>query len=347
MSLEDEVKEAIERLRTGQLNSEEQVKLAVILPILRQLGWDEKDSKAFRPEFPVDNRKVDIALLDRGRPRVFVEAKRPGGIDASAETQLFEYASNKGIPILVLTDGHIWDFYLSMAEGEPGERKFGRIELRGGEKAGKCVSFLLKHLARDRVLSGEARREAEARLEKKRQRELATQAIPGAWESVLRESNDALCNLVAEQVERECGGRPGRDEIRRFLRTWMDARRSLTRSHKAPSESKSQDQGIGLAGGRMASSPGASQKELEGVVLEALCDMDGSGRSDEVVDRVGQMMFYRLGESDRERLQSGEVRWKKNTNFARLQLVKKGLMKAGSPRGFWEISESGRKLVNG
>ncbi len=51
----------------------------VILPVLRALGWDDADPEAFKPEFSVDCGLVDYALLYRGRPLVFIEAKLTGG----------------------------------------------------------------------------------------------------------------------------------------------------------------------------------------------------------------------------------------------------------------------------
>ena len=71
------------------------------------------------------------------------------------EEQLFGYASNRGVPLLVLTDGNRWDFYLSMAEGVPSERRFYRLELQLEHKIPEYVDFLDQHLRKRRVVSGD------------------------------------------------------------------------------------------------------------------------------------------------------------------------------------------------
>ena len=125
MTLEAILKTAISRLRSEELENEAEVRLAVVEPILRALNWDAAtDSRSIKPEYSVGHGRVDYALLCPDRPQVFIEAKRRGGLDARAEEQLFDYASHNGIPLLVLTDGYYWDFYLSMADGLPEERRF-------------------------------------------------------------------------------------------------------------------------------------------------------------------------------------------------------------------------------
>ena len=114
-------------------------------------------------------------------PLVFIEAKRIGALDAGGEEQLFGYASNRGVPLLVLTDGNRWDFYLSMAEGVPSERRFYRLELLLKHKISEYVDFLDQHLRKGRVVSGEARLVAEKRQASNREQERAQQAIPRTW----------------------------------------------------------------------------------------------------------------------------------------------------------------------
>ena len=139
MSLEAILKTAIVNLRSGSLEREEDVKLAVILPILQALGWNPADPGSLRPEYPASSGRVDYALLCHGRPQVFLEAKRGGALDVRAEAQLFRYAVNNGVPLLVLSDGRHWDFYLSMADGAPEERRFHAPGIaRRGEGSGIC-----------------------------------------------------------------------------------------------------------------------------------------------------------------------------------------------------------------
>ena len=218
MSLEQGLKSVIGRLCSGLLENEAQVKQAVILPILRTLDWDDSDPESFKPEYSVGRGLVDYALLDHGNPLVFIEAKRIGALDAGGEEQLFGYASNRGVPLLVLTDGNRWDFYLSMAAGVPSERRFYRLELLPKHKIPEYVDFLDQHLRKGRVVSGEARLVAEKRHASNREQERAQQAIPRTWRALLQEPDEMLRDLVAEMVESECGTKPELDDVEVFLK---------------------------------------------------------------------------------------------------------------------------------
>ena len=116
------------------------------------------------PEFSVDNGRVDYALLRRGGPLVFIEAKGLGSVDIKGEEQVFRYAVNRGVPFLILTDGNLWDFYLSMAAGDPPDRQFYRVELTNEERIHEYVESLETFLRKNRVVSEQARVDAEQRL---------------------------------------------------------------------------------------------------------------------------------------------------------------------------------------
>ena len=218
MSLDSNLKTAITRLRSNDLGSEEEVKIAVILPILQALDWDPRFGSV-KPEYSVGQDRVDYALMRHGRPQVFIEAKRRGALNVRAEEQLFGYAVNQGIPLLVLTDGFHWDFYLSMAEGLPEERRFFRLELFHEDEISEYKKSLETYLREQRVASGEARRSAEACLERNRERARAREAIPFAWSSLLTEPDELLRDLLAEKVQHTTGAKPDPDDVVEFLKS--------------------------------------------------------------------------------------------------------------------------------
>ena len=216
--LESVLRTVIARLRSEGLENEAEVRLAVIEPLLRALNWDAvADPGSIKPEYSAGRGRVDYALMWRGRPQVFIEAKRPGGLDVRAEEQLFSYASNNGIPLLVLTDGYYWDFYLSMADGLPEQRRFHRMELGRKTEISEYSEFLRSHLDKHRVASGEARRSAETCLEKGREREMARKAIPPAWRVLLSEPDELLRDLLVEKVQDATGVRPHHVDVDEFL----------------------------------------------------------------------------------------------------------------------------------
>lgn len=115
---------AVKRVRTNMgeyskecENHESNTIQYLVEPVLRGLGWDVSDPNQVRKEFkPTGKRSgrqaiaVDIALLEKGVPKVFVEAKRlDRDYDDDYLAQLDKYASylDEG-GIAVLTNGRFW-----------------------------------------------------------------------------------------------------------------------------------------------------------------------------------------------------------------------------------------------
>lgn len=83
-------------------------------------------------------------------------------------------------------------------------------------------------------------------------------------------------------------------------------------------------------------------------LLQALVDLGGSAPIQEVLDRVAIIMKPTLKLKDYEPMPSDKnmMRWRNSTMWARSTMVNEdGRMKAGSPRGTWEISAKGRKWL--
>lgn len=79
-------------------------------------------------------------------------------------------------------------------------------------------------------------------------------------------------------------------------------------------------------------------------LLEALVEMGGSGKTKEVLDRLGKKMKPILKPKDYEPHESDgkTLRWRNTAQWARnLMANTDGRMKSNSPRGVWEISEAG------
>jgi len=68
--------------------------------------------------------------------------------------------------------------------------------------------------------------------------------------------------------------------------------------------------------------------------------MGGSGRTGEVLKRVEANSHF--CEGDHDLVAKEEELWHNRARFARKDLVELGLLKRGSPWGFWEISDQGR-----
>lgn len=184
MSLAETIELIIQKRNT--LTNEAKVRSAAIDPILTDLGWDITDVEEVEPEHTVNkNLHVDYALKPHSdAPQVFIEAKKVGGVSEKGEDQLFIYATNQGVPLLVLTDGFVWRFYLSMAAGRPNERLFLSLKVDESSKGG-VQEELTKLLSKELVLNGESNSYANSLLAKKNLPRKLKSAIQKIWSSTI------------------------------------------------------------------------------------------------------------------------------------------------------------------
>ena len=131
----------------------------------------------------------------------------------------FGYAAHRGVPFLLLTDGRVWEFYLSMADGIPADRRFYRIELDQDERIPEYASFLELYLKRDRVSLHETQLAAGQLRDGDRQKEKARNTIPKVWNNLLATGDETLRDLIVDIVEGECGTRPELDDVEEFLKS--------------------------------------------------------------------------------------------------------------------------------
>ncbi|MCA8109229.1 restriction endonuclease [Burkholderia sp. AU36459] len=80
-----------------------------------------------------------------------------------------------------------------------------------------------------------------------------------------------------------------------------------------------------------------------GPALDALRALGGSGTPDEVVERIAQSLNI-SDEAQNEILPSGEGRFRNRVRWARLYLVREGLVDS-STRGVWALTETGRRTI--
>jgi restriction system protein len=83
-------------------------------------------------------------------------------------------------------------------------------------------------------------------------------------------------------------------------------------------------------------------------ILQILQQMGGTAKTTEVLNRVQKVMKGTLQEVDYEPLASDPdiPRWWNTAQWAHHSMVQAGLLKADSPRGTWEMTEAGAKLIS-
>jgi hypothetical protein len=109
---------------------EQDTKAALIVPVLRSLGWDTEDLEDVKLEYKrlSSDNPVDYALFLLREPRLFIEAKALGVHldDHKWTSQMLAYATVAGVEWVAPTDGNEWRIYNSHAT-VPVEQKLFRI----------------------------------------------------------------------------------------------------------------------------------------------------------------------------------------------------------------------------
>ncbi len=128
----------------GQSIGEQNTKAVLIVPLLRALGWDVEDLSEVQLEYkrrPSD-RPVDYALMIRGAPRLFLEAKGLGENleDRRWGDQIIHYAMVAGVKWVVLSNGDEYRIYNAHAE-VPVEEKLLR-QVRISDQASEAEETL-------------------------------------------------------------------------------------------------------------------------------------------------------------------------------------------------------------
>lgn len=101
--------------------TEEATKTALVLPFIRELGYDIFNPSEVIPEFTADvgikkGEKVDYAICKDGSPIILFECKPCGAKLDSYGSQLYRYFSTTKARIAILTDGVTYRFYSDLIE---------------------------------------------------------------------------------------------------------------------------------------------------------------------------------------------------------------------------------------
>ena len=120
----------IEDHRSVLEENETRTRMALIDPLLQTLGWDTSDPNQLVPEYQIDKRWVDYALLDTsGKPVAVIEAKRLNESLEKHRTQMITYANMVGIPFAGLTNGNKWELYTVFHQAPIKERQILSVSI--------------------------------------------------------------------------------------------------------------------------------------------------------------------------------------------------------------------------
>jgi hypothetical protein len=86
--------------------------------------------------------------------------------------------------------------------------------------------------------------------------------------------------------------------------------------------------------------PKTDKKILRKLIVDALLRMGGSAHIHEVLKYVGEQLNDKLLPGDLVwRESTKQFAWQNNTQWERYFMIRGGILKANSPKGFWELSE--------
>jgi len=216
MAIGNHIERVRSGLREGKFTSEAAVSQGILLPALHELGWPVFDTSIVIPEFSVEGRRVDYALCHpANRPSVFIEVKRVG-LAEGADRQLFEYAFHLGVPMAILTDGQEWSFYLPGEQGRYDERRVYKLDLLERDLP-EAEGRLNRYLEYKNVCSGASLKAARSDYQNVARIRVIDVNLPKAWQTLLRDQDSLLLDLLSEKVEDLCGYKPDLDVCSQFL----------------------------------------------------------------------------------------------------------------------------------
>lgn len=106
--------------RTAEIQTEEATKNALVMPMLRALGYDVFDPTIVVPEFTADfgtkrGEKVDYAIRISGEIQILIECKPvTDALVMSHASQLYRYFSVTKARFGILTNGREWRFFTDL-----------------------------------------------------------------------------------------------------------------------------------------------------------------------------------------------------------------------------------------
>lgn len=187
--------ERIRAMENARNLNERTVQTALVLPILRTLGWDTADPDEVSMEHSVASRlkgKADIVLLAQNKPLTVIETKasQMDLMDSKNLAQLSDYCRMLESEIGILTNGVEWHFYIRCDRNAAQELadKFDLIDM----DTDYCEIKFQTLLSRDKVSDEGARKYA-------RQAWLKN-TIAREWKKLLAGSDPALVRRLKRAV---------------------------------------------------------------------------------------------------------------------------------------------------
>lgn len=113
----EDIKDLIKAIKSIDENfkyiyNESAVKQFIVMPLLKNLGWDIFNPSEIIFDHWINRKKIDYILKDGKDFKLCIEVKSMGSdLDYDAEGNILQYASDGNFDLSILTDGNDWRFY--------------------------------------------------------------------------------------------------------------------------------------------------------------------------------------------------------------------------------------------
>ena len=167
-------------------------------------------------------------------------------------------------------------------------------------------------------------------------------------ESELDGWKEELANLENLPVDGQLVFSYARDRLLRLLEA--EGREAGLLPRAAPREASLRTMLEEPSPSRLTKGLSTREREFIRPILESLVELGGSAKGSQVLEIVFKKMKGKLNERDLESPPSepSTPRWLKNAHWCRFSLVRKHkFLNPDSPRGVWEITDSGRNYLKG
>ena len=203
----EKIIESIKKLKSQNIN-EAQTKDWLIRPFFEVLGWDFSNPEEVVPEEDdIAGKRTDYCFYVNEVPKMLVEAKQLSNslLDNKMIIEKLNYCANKGISLLILTNGDTYKIYYS--------------ELKGIGKDKLLQEFTLSDKADEEVIEKLSKKSfgKDLLLNYARNISLFT-TIKKATENLFQSADRKFIRIVNESVKEILGHKFGEDDIEMALK---------------------------------------------------------------------------------------------------------------------------------
>jgi len=208
------------RARTATEMNSGQVRHQIVIPILRELGWDDSDPDQVDFDYTVQSETfsslVDIVLRRGWDHVVHVALCRDESEFEGIAELAFKAAVIDQVPFVIVTSPNRWQCYLARRDRDVAQMRFADFDLHS-DPLDELANTLSNYLEPAQWLNQRAVPAAESALAD-RVASLLAEHVPRALSALVGSADEMLVELLQDHVERASGARPHNEDVVDLLR---------------------------------------------------------------------------------------------------------------------------------